>query len=341
MDKAQQLTSWLTINHVCNLKCAWCYQRQFSKNGKSMPEKLITELIALLSNLPVKNVVLIGGEPTIHPLFLKIVKMVKDKGLAPKVVSNSICFSDVNFVKKAENAGLNMVVSSVKGFSEDEYEEGTGVRAFERVKRAIKNIENSGINHRISITITPTTILSWEKVIAFVKSCKTKDFCFSFEKPCLIENEVVFKNGILPYKIAEHIETLIYPTLVETGVSFKIDLMFPQCQLSEDFVNKLESEERVFSGCHLLTGRSIIFDPEGQVLPCNHFITHPIGKYKVDFTTVEEYFTWYKNYTSSEGFTISNSAPCKKCVNCERWIKCGAGCRLFWLFQGEKVLLPS
>lgn len=340
MNKVQQLTSWLTINHTCNLRCVWCYQRQFSGNGKSMSEKLIVELVALLSNLPVKDVILIGGEPTIHPLFLKAVKIIRDKGLIPKVVSNSLCFSNIDFIKEAENAGLDMVVSSVKGFSEDEYEKATGIRAFERVKKAIENLESSRINHRISITITPATILSWEKVIAFVKSCKTKDFCFSFEKPCLVENEIVFKDGMLPRKIAEYIETLIYPTLVETGVSFKIDLMFPQCQLSKNFVSKLESEEKVFSGCHVLTCSSIIFDPDGQVLPCNHLITHPIGKYKVDFTTAEEYLTWYKSYASSESFIISSSAPCEKCVNCERWTKCGAGCRLFWLFQGEKVLLP-
>ena len=341
MNKTQQLTFWLTINHVCNLKCNWCYQRQLSNNGKSMSEKTITELITLLSDLPVKTIILIGGEPTIHPLFLKIIRMSKNKGLIPKVISNSLRFSDMNFVEKAENAGLDMVISSVKGFSEDEYEEATGIRAFERTKKAIKNLENSKMNHRISITITSATILSWEKVIAFVKSCKTEDFCFSFEKPCLVGNDIVFEDGMLPQRIAECIETLIYPTLVETGVPFKIDLMFPQCQLSENFRYKLESKGRAFSGCHLLARNSVIFDPDGQILPCNHFITQPIGKYGVDFRTAKEYLNWHRDYATSRNFIVSSSAPCERCGNCERWEKCGAGCRLFWLFEGEKVLLPS
>lgn len=340
MNKTQGLTFWLTINHACNLRCTWCYQKQFSGNGKSMSEGLITELITLLSGLSGKSVILIGGEPTIHPLFLRSVKMIRDKKLIPKVISNSLRFSDMNFVEKSEKAGLDMVISSVKGFSEDDYERATGVRAFKTVKKAIENIENSSMKHRISITITPATILAWKKVIAFVKSCKTRDFCFSFEKPCLVGNEVTFQDGMLPHKIAECIETLIYPTLIETGIPFKIDLMFPHCQLSESFVDKLESEGRAFSGCHFLMRNSVIFDPDGQILPCNHFITQPIGKYRVDFETPEEYLNWHRNYATSRNFIVSSSAPCERCGNCERWKKCGAGCRLFWLFQGEKALLP-
>ena len=305
-----------------------------------MPKKLMTELVNLLSDLPVKDVILIGGEPTIHPLFLEVVEIIRNKGLVPRVVSNSIHFDDPDFVKAAENAGLNMVVSSVKGFSEDEYEKATGIRAFNKVRKAIENLNDSGMNHRISITITPDVISSWMEVVAFIKSCKTRDFCLSFEKPCIVEDKVVFEDGLLPHEISRLIERLIYPTLVEAEIPFKIDLMFPQCQLSEDFADKLESEGRVYSGCHLLSGRSVIFDPDGRILPCNHLITCPIGQYGVDFVTADEYLAWYENYTKSEDFKISNSAPSERCANCEKWEKCGAGCRLFWLFKGENVLLP-
>lgn len=339
--KQNPLTSWLTINHACNLKCVWCYQKQFSGSKKSMPERLIMELIGLLSDLPVKDVILIGGEPTIHPLFLKTVKAIRSKGLTPKVVSNSIRFSDPNFVRAAEDAGLGMVVSSVKGFSEDEYKRATGTRVFNKLRTAIRNLDDSGIKHRISFTVTSDTISSWMELVAFAKSCKPFDFIFSFEKPCLTGGRICFEGGLLPREISTQIQELIYPTLVDAGVPFKIDYMFPHCQLPADFADKLELEGRFFSGCHLLSGKSIIFDPDGRVLPCNHLITCPLGQYGVDFTTANEYLAWYGDYINSEDFKISSSAPSERCVNCEKWEKCGAGCRLFWLFKGEKFLLPQ
>ena len=338
--KLNSLTSWLTINHACNLRCAWCYQKQFSGSKKSMPEELIMGLIDLLSDLPVKDVILIGGEPTIHPLFLKTVKVIRSKGLTPKVVSNSIRFSDPDFVKAAEDAGLSMVVSSVKGFSEDEYERATGIRAFNKLRTAIENLDNSEMKHRISFTITSDVISSWMELVAFAKSCKPFDFIFSFEKPCLVEDKVYFEGGLLPHEISTQIQEVIYPTLVDAGIPFKIDYMFPHCQLPEDFAGKLESEGRFFSGCHLLSGKSIIFDPDGRVLPCNHLVTCPLGQYGVNFTTTKEYLTWYGDYINSEDFKISSSAPSERCANCEKWEKCGAGCRLFWLFKGEDLLLP-
>ncbi len=342
MDKNRNLnslTSWLTINHACNLRCAWCYQKQFSGSKKSMSENLIMDLIDLLSDLPVKDVILIGGEPTIHPLFLKTVKAIRSKGLTPKVVSNSIRFSDLDFVKAAEDAGLSMVVSSVKGFSEDGYERATGIRAFNRVRKAIENLDNSGMKHRISFTITSDVISSWMELVTFARSCKPFDFIFSFEKPCLVGDKVYFEGGLFPHEISTQIQELIYPTLVDAGIPFKIDYMFPHCQLPDDFADKLESEGRFFSGCHLLSGKSLIFDPDGRVLPCNHLVTCHLGQYGVNFTTAKEYLAWYGDYVKSEDFKISSSAPSERCANCEKWEKCGAGCRLFWLFKGKDILL--
>ena len=338
--KLNSLTSWLTINHACNLKCTWCYQKQFSGSKKFMLEKLIMELIDLLSDLPVKDVILIGGEPTIHPLFLKTVKAIRVRGLVPKVVSNSIRFSEPDFIKAAEDAGLSMVVSSVKEFSDDEYESATGIRAFNKLRTAIENLDNSEMKHRISFTITSDIISSQTELISFVKSCKPFDFIFSFEKPYLVEDKVCFEGGLLPYEISTQIQELIYPTLVDTGIPFKIDYMFPHCQLPVDFADKVESEGRFFSGCHLLSGKSIIFDPDRRVLPCNHLITCSLGQYGVNFTTANEYIAWYEGYINSEDFKISSSAPSERCASCEKWEKCGAGCRLFWLFKGEDYLLP-
>ncbi|MDD2732091.1 MAG: radical SAM protein [Candidatus Pacebacteria bacterium] len=341
MDGFLPKLAWLTTNHTCNLHCHWCYQREISGGEKVMPKKLVSDLICLLADLGLREVILIGGEPTIHPLFLTINEMLRGRGVLPRIITNSLRFSDRDFVRRAESAGVDTVITSVKGFSEEEYVKGTGIRGFAKVEQAIENLDNSGIKHRISITITSDTIASWQKIIAFMGRHQTKDYGFSFEKPCIIGDDVVFDNGLLPMSIAALIEFIIYPTLSSTGIPFKIDAMFPQCQLPNEFWEKLEREGKVFSGCHLMGHNSVIFDPDGQVLPCNHLITQPLAKFGIDFSTAEQYLAWRKNYAVSHSYALASSPPCERCAKCERWSKCGAGCRLFWLFKGPDVLLPQ
>lgn len=337
----EHLPVWLTTNYNCNLRCRWCYQREMAKSTKTMSCQLAKELVDLCSGLPVKDIILIGGEPTLYPHFLDIVRYIKVKELATNVISNSIRFADNEFVEEAQEAGVVAVTTSVKGSSGKEYFEATGCDAFDLVRKAILNLESSKIAHHVSVTISSSIIDNWDQMVRFVKECGAKNCHFSFEKPTiLLDNSVVLDDRMSPRNIAGFIQDVMYPSLSEAGINFKIKLMLPQCVLRDGFVEKLEDEHHAFACCLLMNRDGIVFDPNGVVLPCNHFVTYPLGKYGEDFKTPEEFLNWRQTGEIMRFRHVTRLAPCERCVKCDKWSRCGAGCRLYCLYRGPDDILP-
>lgn len=334
--------AWLTVNHNCNLHCKWCYQREMSGSGKIMDFQLAKRLVDFLSGLPIKDIILIGGEPTLYPHLFDVATYIKSKGIVTNVVSNSIRFSDITFVEQAVRAGVEAVTTSLKGSSSEEYILATGGNAhtLSMVKRAITILEASKIAQQVSVTVNNSTIEHWDQMVGFVGECGAKNFNFSFEKPTILSDGVVFDDRMSPRNITGFIQDVMYPSLVEAGVRFKIEMMFPQCVLRDGFVEKLEGECHAFGGCLLVNREGVVFDPEGFVLPCNHFVGYPLGQFGKDFTTPEDYIAWKQAGEIGEFYQMAKMAPGKRCAECSKWKKCGAGCRLYWLYRGPDELLP-
>ncbi len=74
----------------CNLRCKYCFaQEKLSAKLKHMSLENVRKAIAFLkrSEFPLFRVM--GGEPTIHPNFIEILRMVLDEGFSIDVLSNA------------------------------------------------------------------------------------------------------------------------------------------------------------------------------------------------------------------------------------------------------------
>lgn len=78
----------LKITNYCPYGCEWCYMAS-TKKGIHAPLEDIKLYVDLLSKIGVFEVALGGGEPTMHPDFIEIVKYIKSK----KMVVNFTTFS--------------------------------------------------------------------------------------------------------------------------------------------------------------------------------------------------------------------------------------------------------
>jgi MoaA/NifB/PqqE/SkfB family radical SAM enzyme len=63
------------INTVCNLQCSYCYARKNLDWNKIIKFDQIKKIIPMLNKLDKSVISLIGGEPTLHPDFLNIMKL--------------------------------------------------------------------------------------------------------------------------------------------------------------------------------------------------------------------------------------------------------------------------
>ena len=80
---------WLEITGRCNLNCVHCY----ADSGPSGQPDLVgtarwLSVLAEAADLGVRQVQFIGGEPTLHPDFAKLVETARDLGLEVEVYSN-------------------------------------------------------------------------------------------------------------------------------------------------------------------------------------------------------------------------------------------------------------
>lgn len=335
--------AWLTVNHRCNLHCEWCYQKELGGKGKTMPKELAKELVDLLAAFNMDFLVLIGGEPSLWEHFFTLVKYIREKGMKVTVVSNALAFSNQKFLEKTVRAGVTNITVSVKGTSSAEYQETAGnAGGYDVVCRAIRNIQKTPIIQMISVTVSYSTIQNWSAMMEFLKGCGAKFFSFSFEKPVVLsDGRITFDDRMMPDKVAPFIHEVMYPSLVEAGIDFKMEFIFPHCHYSQEFIDGVEKANHAFGGCLLLRSNGVVFDPEGFVLPCNHFIGYPLGKYGVDFKTPDEFLRWRSEPKISGFYENTMKSPCGECTECERWGKCGSGCRLFWLYRGPKELIKK
>ncbi len=141
----------------CNLSCNIC----FADSNKYIYEPSFDEVYMMLKRLreeqpaPCSTIQFTGGEPTIHPEFLRIVRASKELGFTHiQVASNGIKLADPEFAMKAREAGLQYVYLQMDGVSDDVFEKIRGRRLLETKLRVIESARRAGLR----IIFVPTVI---------------------------------------------------------------------------------------------------------------------------------------------------------------------------------------
>lgn len=146
-DHSQDKRHWVRLTMACNNRCIFCLDRR-SVDGAILSVDEVKKDLVRGRQLGVVRVVLSGGEATIHPKFLDIVKIAKDLGYEHiQVITNGRMFSYMSFLKQAVEAGLDEVTFSMHGHLPTIHDELTGingsfVQAFSGLRNAlaIKNL---------------------------------------------------------------------------------------------------------------------------------------------------------------------------------------------------------
>lgn len=136
----------VSVTDKCNLKCAHCYHPVSAKTE----EPSIDLIMARATVMGMKNVALMGAEPTMRKdLPLLISRMVKN-GFTLHLYTNGIMLSEMSYAERIANAGVGCVALSLHT---SEYECGDE-SAFSKKIRSISNMIVAGIklNH-ISFTV--------------------------------------------------------------------------------------------------------------------------------------------------------------------------------------------
>ncbi len=128
--KSHTVLAIIDITNACNLQCSICFAHAGKIGYLYKPDLATIEEImdTLRGNLPVPPpaLQLSGGEPTVHPDLLEIVRMAKRKGFRHiELNTNGVKLADekdgVEFIRELRKAGVDTLYLSFDGVTPDAY----------------------------------------------------------------------------------------------------------------------------------------------------------------------------------------------------------------------------
>jgi uncharacterized radical SAM superfamily Fe-S cluster-containing enzyme len=158
MHQSHTLLGQVDLTNRCNLSCPICFANANVTGYVYEPD--FAEIHRLLENLrsyrptPASAVQLTGGEPTIHPEFLRIVRAARDLGFSHiQIASNGLTLAKPGFAEKCAEAGLHTVYLQFDGVDDDIYEYTRGRKLLDIKLEALENIHRAGMKACLVPTI--------------------------------------------------------------------------------------------------------------------------------------------------------------------------------------------
>jgi len=176
---------WVRLTRACNNHCIFCLDSD-CQNGSIIPFQEITEELKRGLNLGATRVILSGGDPTIHPEFIEIVKSASLMGYRwVQVITNGRMFAYPGFTISAIRAGINEVTISMHGHEPSLHDSLTMVQgSFLQSIAGIKNLLISNKCHvSIDIVINSQNYMHLTNMLHFFYSLGVREFDLLFIQP--------------------------------------------------------------------------------------------------------------------------------------------------------------
>jgi uncharacterized radical SAM superfamily Fe-S cluster-containing enzyme len=147
----------LDLTNRCNLKCPICFANANSAGYVYEPDfDTVVKMLRMLRDqkpVPCPAVQFSGGEPTIYPRFVDVIKAAKDMGFAQvQAATNGIEFAkSKEFCRKVTDAGLNTLYLQFDGMRPEIYERARG--------RDLLGVKNQVIENFRELSIKPSVVL--------------------------------------------------------------------------------------------------------------------------------------------------------------------------------------
>lgn len=320
---------WLTLNRSCNLRCVWCYASNTNyKKEDTLSFEDATKIIDICSEVGIKGIVLMGGEPTLYPHLFDLIQYINDKRMSVSIITNGVLFSNKEFADKILASKLNSITISFKGENREIFRNVTGFDRYNDVIEGIKYLIHKGRQFTVSMVLTNDNIPSYIEGVRTLYNLGVKHFHFSF---CY---EMQYSSTYeLPEKPSEIIGKFIksYDDL-DTACEGNFDLFngYPLCLWPTDFLSKLVKKEQITTVCQLLKHTGLVFDTDGTIIPCNAMTDIKIGKLNNDFNDAKSLIEFLNKQEIDDIYRELRCVPDKDCLKCKALSNCGGGCVCHW-----------
>ncbi len=160
------------IDERCNLRCAHCFVSA-TKQGQTMSyDDIVSTVAPRLAQAGVDRVTLTGGEPTIHPRFLDVVRGLRDAGMGVGICTNATTLDEEQVETLAGIGGVHCNVS-LDGFRPESHGRFRGDRdSFHITIATVKALAKAGVLQ--GLLCTPNTLaedVEYQELCRFAVQC--------------------------------------------------------------------------------------------------------------------------------------------------------------------------
>ena len=154
----------IDLTNRCNLKCPICFANANSAGYIYEPNmdqiRFMLQTLRDEKPVPATAVQFSGGEPTIYPRFLDVLRMAKEMGFAQiQIASNGIRLAEEpGFATACEEAGLHTVYLQFDGMKPENYIRARGRNLLDIKIKAVQNCENAKPTP-LAVVLVPTLVM--------------------------------------------------------------------------------------------------------------------------------------------------------------------------------------
>jgi cyclic pyranopterin phosphate synthase len=279
-----------------------------------MPLGNVRKVIRFLQISKIGEIGIIGGEPTLHPKFISVVKLILDSGIKIHLFSNGIVpFKHIEFLSLVDKDKCDILLN-------------------------INPLQSYNRQEKINLT---KTLVSLNNKISLGFTIYQENFSASFMLPIIKKYNLKkiirisqahrlfgFPNRYLPLSARSFVAKRIVNFAQECDrkdVVLNFDCGFSLCSFSVKDLGRL----RLYgAGTNMLCNPVIDVSPDLTLFRC--FATSKIWNKKLDdFNNLNQIYNYYQE-KSLRFIRLGNNGKCLHCKYMER-LQCAGGCLSFTL----------
>jgi len=297
----------IDVGRPCNLKCSFCYYRH-EEPKPFIPFETLKDQIIQAKNRDNDTIDFTGGEPTMHPQIVDLIKVCSENGMKSCIITNATLLFKDNLLNRLLKVGLSDLLITIQGPREI-HNKSVCARAYNKVIRAIDFMQDNSLFYRTNTILTMDTYKGLPELARFLiekkpKICNFINFNARYNWTKVDREKIQAKcSDIAPY-LKQAISIL---EACDIGVNVRY---FPVCLL------------RGFEK-NVCNGSLVVFDP-----------------YEWDYGWVPKTVERYKKAAGAICETINSNGLCPECMSCGIKAICGTVDKPYFERFGTEELQP-
>lgn len=316
----------IAITYKCNNDCEYCKnQVTISRNSMEMSKKKFVKVLEWHRRQGMEQVLLTGGEPTIHPLFCEFVNEIKKRNMTIKLNTNMM------FSEKVQNAITKEVFFEIIAH----YKTHNTEKQTKIYERNLSRLRSHGVNVRLRYNLYRED-LSYLPILKMGRKYGIHVIDISIPHPSDIDNQKDF-NSLDNIKGKKGLLIRFIKDCRRYGLKARFVVPLPMCIFSRKDARFFQKHAELHGVCNFIApsvGETVIH-PNLDVTWCNADFAHKyLKKGKLsDFRTNKDILQRYEKDIKRLCWDVHLYPQCKKCEFNKKKL-CHGGCLVYKFEKG-------